>query len=95
MSTHNIQIHDKISKNPYIFVFLNYLKNFVGTEKRVRKSLQLLLSVISRPSLRMLSFTLGSLSQVFYLGRSISDKARRGKQFGSIYSPTKYTVESQ
>ena len=33
MSTHNIQFHDKIRKNP---VFLSYCKNFVGTEKRVR-----------------------------------------------------------
>ena len=36
MSTHNIQHQDKIRKNPYIFVFLSYWKNFVGTEKRVR-----------------------------------------------------------
>ena len=35
MSTHNIQFHDKIRKNPNIFVFLSYLKGFVGTEKRV------------------------------------------------------------
>ena len=35
MSTHNIQFHDKIRKNPQIFVFLSYWKNFVGTEKRV------------------------------------------------------------
>ena len=31
--THNIQFHDKIRKNPLIFVFLSYLKDFVGTEK--------------------------------------------------------------
>ena len=36
MSTHNIQFHDTISKNHQLFVFLSYLKNFVGTEKRVR-----------------------------------------------------------
>ena len=36
MSTLNIQFHDKIRKNPSIFVFLSYCKNFVGTEKRVR-----------------------------------------------------------
>ena len=36
MSTHNIQFHDKRRKNHAIFVFLNYWKNFVGTEKRVR-----------------------------------------------------------
>ena len=36
MSTHKIQFHDKIRKNPQIFVFLSYSKNFVGTEKRVR-----------------------------------------------------------
>ena len=37
MSIHNIQFHDKI-KIPYIFVFLSYRKNFVGTQKRVRIS---------------------------------------------------------
>ena len=36
MSTHNIQCHDKMRKNPSIFVFLSYWKDFVGTEKRVR-----------------------------------------------------------
>ena len=47
MSTHNIQCHDKIRKNPkyiffffyfffFFFFFLSYWKNFVGTEKRVR-----------------------------------------------------------
>ena len=36
MSTHNIQFHDKIRKNPEIFVFLSYWKDFVGTEKRDR-----------------------------------------------------------
>ena len=37
MSTHNIQFLDKIrKKNPQIFVFLSYWKNFLGTEKRVR-----------------------------------------------------------
>ena len=35
MSTHNIQFHDEIRKNPYIFVFLSYWKDFVGTEKIV------------------------------------------------------------
>ena len=38
MSTHNIHFHDKIRKFPYIFVFLSYRKNFVGTQKRVRIS---------------------------------------------------------
>ena len=34
MSTHNIQIHVEIRKFPLIiFVFLSYLKNFVGTKK--------------------------------------------------------------
>ena len=36
MSTHNIQCHDKIRKSLYIFAFLGYRKNSVGTEKRVR-----------------------------------------------------------
>ena len=36
MSTHNIQFHDKRRKNPLIFVFLSYWKDFVGTEKSVR-----------------------------------------------------------
>ena len=36
MSTHNIQFHDKIRKNPLIFVLLSYWKNFIGTEKCVR-----------------------------------------------------------
>ena len=36
MSTHNIQFNYKIRKSPYIFVFLSYWKDFVGTEKRVR-----------------------------------------------------------
>ena len=36
MSTHNIQFHDKVRKCPLVFVFLNYRKNFVGTQKRVR-----------------------------------------------------------
>ena len=36
MSTHDIQFHDKIRKNPLKLVFLNYQKNFVGTQKRVR-----------------------------------------------------------
>ena len=35
MSTHNIQFHDKIRKNPKYFVFLSYWKDFVGAEKRV------------------------------------------------------------
>ena len=36
MTTHNIQSHDKINRFPKIFVFLSYLKNFVGTQERVR-----------------------------------------------------------
>ena len=36
MSTDTIQFHDKIRKNHLIFVFLSYLKNFIGTEKKVR-----------------------------------------------------------
>ena len=35
MSTHNIQLHDKIRKFPQIFVLLSYRKNFVGTQKQV------------------------------------------------------------
>ena len=35
MSTYNIQYHDKIRKLPLTFVFLSYLKNFIGTQKRV------------------------------------------------------------
>ena len=38
MSTHNIQFHDKMKKNPLIFVYLSHQKNFVGTQKRVRIS---------------------------------------------------------
>ena len=38
MSTHNIQLHDKRSKIPYIFVFWNYWKNLTGTQKQVRIS---------------------------------------------------------
>ena len=38
MSTHNIQFHDEIRKFSKIFFFLNYRKNFVGTQKRVRIS---------------------------------------------------------
>ena len=38
MSIHNIQVHDKIKKNPYILVFFSYRKNIVGTQKRVRIS---------------------------------------------------------
>ena len=38
MSTHNIQVSDKIRKVPKIFVFLSFRKNFVGTKKRVRIS---------------------------------------------------------
>ena len=33
MSKHNTQFHNELKKNPYIFVFLNYRKNFVGTQK--------------------------------------------------------------
>ena len=36
MSTHNIQFHDKIRKKSLNICFLELLKNFVGTEKRVR-----------------------------------------------------------
>ena len=36
MSTHNIQFHEKLRKISLIFVFINYRKNFVGTQKRVR-----------------------------------------------------------
>ena len=36
MSTYNIRFHDKISKYPYIFVFLIYRENFLGTRKLVR-----------------------------------------------------------
>ena len=36
MSTHNIQFHHKIRKNPKIFVLLSYWKDFIGTEKSVR-----------------------------------------------------------
>ena len=38
MSTHNIKINDKIRTFPYIFVFLSYRKNFIGTQKIVRIS---------------------------------------------------------
>ena len=38
MSAQNIQFHDEIRKFPYIFVFLSFRKNFVGTPKRVRIS---------------------------------------------------------
>ena len=38
MSTNNIQFHDRIRKLPLLFVFLNYRKNFIGTQKRVRIS---------------------------------------------------------
>ena len=38
MSTHYIQFYDKVIKNPFIFVFLSYRNNFVGTQKRVRIS---------------------------------------------------------
>ena len=35
MSIHNIQFCDEIRKFPEIFVLLSYVKNFVGTQKRV------------------------------------------------------------
>ena len=35
MSTHNIQLHDKIRKFSLIFVFWSYPKNFAGTQKPV------------------------------------------------------------
>ena len=38
MSTHNIQFHDKIENFPKYLFFLNYQKNFIGTQKRVRIS---------------------------------------------------------
>ena len=38
MNTHNIQFYDKIRKFPLILVFLSYLKNCEGTQKRVRIS---------------------------------------------------------
>ena len=38
MSTHNIQLHDKIRKFPLTCDFWNYRKNFVGTQKQVRIS---------------------------------------------------------
>ena len=38
MCTHNIPFHDKHRKLPEIFVFWSYLKNLVGTQKRVRIS---------------------------------------------------------
>ena len=38
MSTHNIQLHDKIRKFPCIFVLLSYRKNFVGTQKLIQIS---------------------------------------------------------
>ena len=36
MSTRNAQFHDRIRKIHLLFVFFSYLKNFVGTQKRVR-----------------------------------------------------------
>ena len=48
MSTHNKQLHDKIRKNPKIFVFLSYWKNFVGTEKRLKKEFES--SMVNEPS---------------------------------------------
>ena len=36
MSTYNIQFHDKIRKKSLNIFFLSYLKDFVGTEKRVQ-----------------------------------------------------------
>ena len=38
MSAHNIQFHDRIRTFPHIFFSLSYIKNFVGTQKRVRIS---------------------------------------------------------
>ena len=38
MSIHNIHCHDEIKKNPEIFVFWSFRKNFVGTQKEVRMS---------------------------------------------------------
>ena len=35
MGTQNIQFHDKIRKFPYLFVFLSYRENFVGTQIRI------------------------------------------------------------
>ena len=36
MNTYNIQFHDKIRKFTKRFVFLIYLTNFLGTQKRAR-----------------------------------------------------------
>ena len=38
MHTHNIQFHNEVRKLPYIFIFLIYRKNFIGTQNRVRFS---------------------------------------------------------
>ena len=38
MSTHNTQFKDKIRKFPFIFDFMNYWKNFVGTKNQVQIS---------------------------------------------------------
>ena len=40
MSTHNIQCHDKIRKNPInmVFVSLSNRRNFIGTQQQVRIS---------------------------------------------------------
>ena len=35
-SIHSMQCHNKIRKFPLLFVLLNYRKNFVRTQKRVR-----------------------------------------------------------
>ena len=48
MSTHNIQFH-KIRKNPKIFVFLRYRKNFVGTKNEFE------LAMVNEPSVFELS----------------------------------------
>ena len=45
MSTHNIQFHDQIRKFPWIFVFLSYRENFVGTQKN-----EFALAMVNEPS---------------------------------------------
>ena len=38
MSTLNTQFHDKIRKFPFVFDFMNYPKNFIGTKQQVQIS---------------------------------------------------------
>ena len=44
MSTNNIQFHDKTRTFSLIFVFMSYLKNFVGTQKEFE------LAMVNKPS---------------------------------------------